>query len=75
MRCGVCGSRYSNRTLNKHYTQCEDDGLAPTPTINDIKKNMDVLIEKEVRAHHCVCVCACVRVCVCLCACVVYLCA
>ena len=38
-KCGVCGSRYSNRTLNKHYTQCEDDGLAPTPTINDLKKS------------------------------------
>lgn len=39
MRCGVCGERYSNRTLSKHFTQCEDEGLAPT--INDLKKNIE----------------------------------
>lgn len=41
MMCGVCGERFSNRTLVKHFARCEDDGLAPTPTINDIKKNQE----------------------------------
>lgn len=41
MMCGVCGDHYSERTLNRHYTRCEDEGLAPVPTINDIKKNIE----------------------------------
>ena len=41
MKCGVCDMHYSNRTLHKHFMLCEDEGLAPTPTVNDIKKNQE----------------------------------
>jgi hypothetical protein len=41
MRCGVCGDHYGERTMTKHFMLCEDEGLAPTPTINDIKKNQE----------------------------------
>lgn len=41
MQCGVCGQHFTGGMLHLHYTRCMKGGLAPEPTINDIKKNSE----------------------------------